>query len=176
MAIEQYKNYVHDLGLLIKEKARRAKIERDSNLETSDANYKLGYLMAYYEVVSLMKQQSDSFEIDQGTIGLGDIEPDKELLWNEITSLCSAGLANEKRGERTQAGLAAARARGRLSGRQKRLDAASRWRVALHGARQSIHVVDGIQLNLAFVAGNWQHQCWLTEAAHLGIHSYIYSL
>ncbi len=80
MAIEQYKNYVHDLGLLIKEKARRAKIERDSNLETSDANYKLGYLMAYYEVVSLMKQQSDSFEIDQGTIGLGDIEPDKELL------------------------------------------------------------------------------------------------
>jgi len=73
-------NYTSDLGCLISEKAREAKIARDNAKEKSELDYQLGYLMAYHEVVSLMQQQADAFEIERRAIGIEDIDPEKELV------------------------------------------------------------------------------------------------
>lgn len=77
---ERFKNYVYDLGILLKEKAREAKADKDASNGTNKADYKIGYLMAFHEVVSLMKQQAEVFDIGQGDVGLGDIDPESELL------------------------------------------------------------------------------------------------
>lgn len=77
---ERFKNYVYDLGILLKEKAREAKADKDASIGTNEADYKIGYLMAFHEVVSLMKQQAEVFDIGQGDVGLGDIDPESELL------------------------------------------------------------------------------------------------
>ncbi len=74
------KNYIYDLAILLKEKAREAKLEKDECLNFWDVDYKLGYLMALHDTLSLMKQQADAFEISQDLIGLNDIEPDSDLL------------------------------------------------------------------------------------------------
>lgn len=80
MTTDKFKNYLLDLGVLLKEKAREAKCEKDFSSEKNEIDYKLGYLMAYHEVISLMKQQADAFEINQKDIGLYDIDPELELL------------------------------------------------------------------------------------------------
>ncbi|WP_328189684.1 hypothetical protein [Marinobacter sp. OP 3.4] len=77
---DQYGNYLHDLGVLIKEKALDAKVSKERSIGQESAGYDLGYLMAFYEVVSLMKQQADAFGIDPDQMGLGDIDPDIDLL------------------------------------------------------------------------------------------------
>lgn len=74
------KNYINDLGILLKGKARKAKTEKDEALNSDNLEYKIGYLMAMHDVISLMKQQADAFEIDQKLIGLNDIEPESDLL------------------------------------------------------------------------------------------------
>ncbi|MCU7556015.1 hypothetical protein OCL06_15600 [Alteromonas sp. ASW11-19] len=79
MTNEKFKNYVYDLGVILKEKALDAKVEKDKSAGAKDTDYNLGYLMAYYEVVSLMQQQANSFEIELSEIGLDDIDPELEL-------------------------------------------------------------------------------------------------
>jgi len=73
-------NYSSDLGCLIAEKAREAKVALDTATETSEIDYRQGYLMAYHEVVSLMQQQADIFGIERHALGLEDIDPENELL------------------------------------------------------------------------------------------------
>jgi hypothetical protein len=73
---EQYRNYLRDLGGLIAESALKAKQEMGS---TNDG-YSIGFLMAYYEVVSLMQSQALLFEIPLAALGLAHIEPDRDLL------------------------------------------------------------------------------------------------
>lgn len=80
MENDLYKNYVYDLCTLVKMKAREAKFEKDKSVNTDDEKYQLGHLMAFYEVVSLMKQQADAFEIDPKLLGLEDLDPDLDLL------------------------------------------------------------------------------------------------
>lgn len=80
MTNDEYKNYVYDLGSLLKEKAKEAKKEKDAATNTAEADFKLGYLMAMHEVVSLMKQQADAFGIEQESLGLEDIDPELHLL------------------------------------------------------------------------------------------------
>lgn len=76
----KFKNYLLDLGELIKEKARAAKAIKDSVNKDGDIDYATGYLMAFYEVVDLMKSQADVFDIPQQDIGIADIDPESELL------------------------------------------------------------------------------------------------
>jgi len=76
----KFKNYLLDLGELIKEKARAVKRIKDSVNKDDDIGYATGYLMAFYEVVDLMKSQADVFEIPQQDMGLADIDPESELL------------------------------------------------------------------------------------------------
>jgi hypothetical protein len=80
MNSKKYETYLYDLGILLKEKARGAKIDRDNAIDTKDYDYNLGYLMAFHEVISIMKQQADVFDIHQKNIGLNDIEPEADLL------------------------------------------------------------------------------------------------
>jgi hypothetical protein len=80
MRNDKFKNYLLELGLLLKEKAQEAKKEKDHPVGQSDKDYNIGYLMAFHEVIDLMKQQADAFNINQNDIGLSDINVEKDLL------------------------------------------------------------------------------------------------
>lgn len=69
-------NYLRDLIGLIVEKAREAKQERDS----SNTDYDIGRLMAYHEVVSLIQQQAEVFDLSHDEIGMPQINPEIDLL------------------------------------------------------------------------------------------------
>jgi hypothetical protein len=71
--------YLRDLGVLLKETALKAREERKSASE-DEREYAEGRLMAMHEVVSLMQQQAHAFGIELETLGLADIEPEKDLL------------------------------------------------------------------------------------------------
>lgn len=65
--------YLADLGKNIKGKANEAK--------NSDNNeYDLGYKMALYEVISLMVQQAEVFDINLEDIGLEGVDPERDYL------------------------------------------------------------------------------------------------
>lgn len=76
MGDETAANYVRDLGNLVKELAQAA---RARARDTGDA-FDSGRAMGLYEVVSLMTQQADVFEMSRESIGLSDIDPDRDLL------------------------------------------------------------------------------------------------
>lgn len=80
MSDDKYKNYIYDLSTLFKEKAKKAKRNKDSSIGTDNANYDLGYLMAFHEMIDVMQQQAKAFNIEKGDIGLGDINADSDLL------------------------------------------------------------------------------------------------
>lgn len=68
--------YLRDLGQLVKDKALEAKERKES----SSNPYDTGFLMAFYDVISLMQSQADVFGISREQISLSDINPDTELL------------------------------------------------------------------------------------------------
>ncbi len=80
MQDDAYKNYLCDLCFLLRDKAIEAKNEKINALNTKDEEYQTGYLMAFYEVVSLIKQQAYVFEIDLKKLGLENIDPELDLL------------------------------------------------------------------------------------------------
>ena len=71
--------FLRDLGMLLREKALAARQDAAQS-RGEDRDYKLGFLMAYHEVVSLVKQQADAFGIDVRALCLDDIDPDRDLL------------------------------------------------------------------------------------------------
>ena len=80
MTDEKFKNYMFDLGMLLKDKARAAKKANDCACDEDSISYASGYLMAFHEVIDLMKVQANVFNIKQQDIGLLDIDPESELL------------------------------------------------------------------------------------------------
>jgi hypothetical protein len=71
--------YVHDLSVLLKEKALEAKKESRSAPESERA-FALGRLMAFHEVISLMQQQAQAFGIALEELGLDNIQPERDLV------------------------------------------------------------------------------------------------
>ncbi|HMU41249.1 MAG TPA: hypothetical protein PKE31_19735 [Pseudomonadota bacterium] len=71
--------YLQDLAFLIKARATEAKQDRESR-SCKDLAYALGRLMAFHEVISLMQQQATAFGLPLTTLGLADIDPDRDLL------------------------------------------------------------------------------------------------
>lgn len=67
--------YLYDLGTLLKERAREAK----QSVSSTDA-FSQGRSMAFYEVISLMQQQADAFQLDYELLGLKDIDAEHDLL------------------------------------------------------------------------------------------------
>ncbi|MDP5226834.1 MULTISPECIES: hypothetical protein [Arthrobacter] len=79
MSAEMFALYLRDLGDLVVRQAVEAKEARLA-ADPVDEQYSLGRLFAYHEVVSLMQQQADAFGLDRRALGLGDIDPDRDLL------------------------------------------------------------------------------------------------
>lgn len=73
---DSHANYLSDFGTLVAEMA----IEAKRNLGKSSDQFSCGKLMAYYEVVSLMKQQADAFQLPIEDVGLAGIDPERDFL------------------------------------------------------------------------------------------------
>ena len=76
----QCTGYLRDLALLIKDMARKAKTINDASIDDADRSLRLERLMTLHEVVSLMQQQAEAFNIPLADIGLDDIDPEKDLI------------------------------------------------------------------------------------------------
>ena len=72
--------YLLDLGTQIKEKALEVKLEKDRAKLSGDHDYALGRLMAFYEIVTLMRDQASAFGITLKDVSREDINPDRDLL------------------------------------------------------------------------------------------------
>jgi hypothetical protein len=76
----KYKNYLGDLGNLIKERALEAKKISEKEVPGSDGFYfESGRLLGFNEVISIMQQQARGFQIPLEELDLHDIEPDRDL-------------------------------------------------------------------------------------------------
>ena len=69
--------YLRDLGILVAEQARQARADRDADPKDSFA---LGRLTGWHEIVSLMQQQAEAFGLAVEDVGLGGIDPERDLL------------------------------------------------------------------------------------------------
>jgi|HubBroStandDraft_4_1064222.scaffolds.fasta_scaffold165074_2 hypothetical protein len=76
---ESLKNYIQEISCLLKDNAKKAKLDAD-NPKEGDVDYNTGYLMAYHEVIAIMKNQAPVFDLEQKDIGLADIEPERDLV------------------------------------------------------------------------------------------------
>lgn len=81
MATNPHKNYLQDLGQLIYELGIEAKEKRDQ-LDEGTEKYLLqtGRLQAFLEVISLMQDQAQAFDIPLEDIKLSEIDPYRELI------------------------------------------------------------------------------------------------
>jgi glycine betaine/choline ABC-type transport system substrate-binding protein len=75
---ENFKNYIRYMGNLIKEQAKKAKKDED-NPQAGFEDYNKGVVMAYYTVISTLKNQAFVFDLKQEDIGLADINPEVDL-------------------------------------------------------------------------------------------------
>lgn len=74
--MEIYRNYLRDLGVLIKELAIEAK---DQALEKK-TDFSTGYMAGFHRVVSLMQQQAEAFNIPIEEVGLNGLDADQDLV------------------------------------------------------------------------------------------------
>ncbi len=70
--------FVRDLVGLLTEDALEAKAERDSALADGRV-FQSGRLLAYYSVISLLKEQAIAYGMEPKDIGL-NVDPDRELI------------------------------------------------------------------------------------------------
>jgi hypothetical protein len=77
-------NYLRDVVLLLIERGKEAKSQRDTLASSADkeqAAFENGRATAYYEVVSTMLGQLASFGLTRTALGLPEgFDPDRELL------------------------------------------------------------------------------------------------
>ena len=78
---DNHRNYLFDLGDALKQEALDARRERDRAPEGSEERaFKSGRLLAYFEVLSTMRNRAEGFGIPLSDIRLDDIDPDRDLL------------------------------------------------------------------------------------------------
>jgi hypothetical protein len=75
---DAYFLYLKDLVYLAKERARGAKLEA-STASGDERAFRDGVLMGWYSIISMMQSQANAFGIPMDTLGLDDIDPDREL-------------------------------------------------------------------------------------------------
>ena len=78
--LDTYANYLRDLGPLLKELFLEAKASYQAAMDEGQKAFESGKLMGLCVAISLVRQQASTFEIPLSEIGLGDFEPEKELL------------------------------------------------------------------------------------------------
>lgn len=80
MNTKDLKNYLRETTCLLKDNARKAKLDADNPQEKDSADFNTGFLMAYHQVIAIMKNQAPFFDLKQEDIGLADIEPEQDLV------------------------------------------------------------------------------------------------
>jgi hypothetical protein len=79
--MSRHREYLYDLGLELKLRALEAREERDAAPEGSaDRTFHSGRLMAFNEVVSIIRQQAEGLGIPLADLRLKDVEPDRDLV------------------------------------------------------------------------------------------------
>ena len=77
----KYKDYLRDLGEIVKTRALEAKDDRARESEGSaEYHFQCGRLVAFNEVISILQQQAEGFDINLQDLNLGDIDPDRDLI------------------------------------------------------------------------------------------------
>jgi hypothetical protein len=77
---QKYQRYLYDLGPILKERALRHKAARDAAFRGSeDYSFQSGHVLAFNEVISILQQQADAFQIGRRDLRLEDIDPDRDL-------------------------------------------------------------------------------------------------
>ena len=77
---ELHRNYLFDLGYLLREQALAAKQATQAAKGTVDEAFETGRLMAYFEVMSLLVSQARSFRLPIEDLHLEGLDPDRDLL------------------------------------------------------------------------------------------------
>ena len=76
----KYRNYLYDVGDLLKTRALEAREERSRTLfDSPEYHLESGRLIAFYEVISLLQQEAEGFGIALRELRLDDIDPDRDL-------------------------------------------------------------------------------------------------
>jgi hypothetical protein len=78
---EKYKWFLYDLGPILKGRAFQHKADRDSAPDGSEERSLLtGQVLAFNEVISILQQQADGFQISHKELRLDGIDPDNDLV------------------------------------------------------------------------------------------------
>lgn len=72
-----FENYVLDLGVILREMALAAK---EATTKDSATEFDAGYMAGFHRVISLMQQQADAFQIPLASIGLEEIDANRDLV------------------------------------------------------------------------------------------------
>jgi hypothetical protein len=75
-----HKNYLFDLGHLLKEEALKAKDAASAARGTDDEAFQSGRAYAFYEIMSLLVGQAESFQLAIEDLHLEGLDPDRDLL------------------------------------------------------------------------------------------------
>lgn len=75
-----YKNYLMDLGFLVKEYALEAKQDKEKCVGTPSEDFATGYLCGFHRIVTLMQQQAEGFQIPLEDLRLDDIDGNRDLI------------------------------------------------------------------------------------------------
>jgi hypothetical protein len=75
-----HKNYLFDLGYLLREQALEAKDRHERAKGTDDEAFYSGQRMAYYAVMSLLITQAEAFQLPIEDLHLEGLEPDRDVL------------------------------------------------------------------------------------------------
>ena len=76
----KYKWYLYDLGPILKQRALEHRAERDAEgAESEQRAFLDGLVLGFNEVISILQQQADGFQIGRQELRLDDIEPDRDL-------------------------------------------------------------------------------------------------
>ena len=76
-----YAMFLYDLGPILKERAFQHKANRDAAAPASEERlFNDGLVLGFNEVISILQQQADSFQIRRQDLRLEDIDPDRDLL------------------------------------------------------------------------------------------------
>jgi hypothetical protein len=75
-----YQNFLLEFVQEIIDRSLKASEERKTTKKKEDYDYLLGKIMGYYDFITLMQMDAQTFGIPLKSIGLDKIEPDKDLL------------------------------------------------------------------------------------------------
>ena len=77
---EKFKNYLSNLGQLVKEYALAAVEEREKHRGQPMQEFYDGYVLGFHRFVSLMQQQAQACGIDLKDLQLEGVQPDRDLV------------------------------------------------------------------------------------------------